>query len=59
MECIKCGSKSGLEMYPIRWEGDGDAVGFVFVCAACDKNDLGIRWSFDDGREEGSDQETD
>lgn len=52
MECIKCGSKSGLEMYPLRWNPHDDAVGFVFICAACNEEDLRIKWSLEDDSEE-------
>ena len=49
MECIKCGSGTNLNMYPLRWDGEGNAIGFVFVCTECqDNEDLRIRWSIDD-----------
>ena len=46
MECIKCGAAKNLNMYPLKWEGDGNAIGFVFVCDSCqDDEDLRISWS--------------
>ena len=52
MECIKCGSATNLDMYPLRWEGDGNAIGFVFICDSCQNDEnLRITWSIDDDRD--------
>ena len=57
MECIKCGSGADLNMYPLRWDGEGNAIGFVFICDKCQNDgDLKIRWSIDD--ESDSEEET-
>ena len=46
MECIRCGSGASLNMYPLRGGGEGNAVGFVFICDECQSDEnLMIRWS--------------
>ena len=48
MECIKCGSGTNLSMYPLRWDEDDSAVGFIFLCDECqDNGDLRISWSIE------------
>jgi len=50
MECISCGSAINLDMYPLRWEDEGNPIGFIFVCSVChSEEDLKIRWLIDDG----------
>jgi hypothetical protein len=59
MECVKCGSQSNLEMYPLRWGPDDDAIGFVFICSQCQgTGDVKIKWILEDDTEEGQSQET-
>ena len=46
----KCGSGANLNMYPLRWDGEGNAIGFIFVCDDCQNSgDLRISWSIEDG----------
>ena len=51
MECIKCGSAANLNMYPLRWNAEGNAIGFVLVCDSCqDEGDLKITWRLGDDK---------
>ena len=51
MGCMNCGLRSMLNMIPLRWNDDGDVVGFVLMCDKCIDEGTTISWAVDDGRD--------